>query len=127
MKRRSFLKTAAWLSCSKICCDQLINRGFASVQFGAEATGNGTPLAGNEELKMVTPIDHGQALLNPGMGFNFPYFTDNQDANYGGSRPIDDTLDWFPGVNAVYFRVGWAHLEPQEGVFNWDYTDRITK
>jgi hypothetical protein len=128
MKRRSFLKSAAWLGCSKLCCGYLINRSFASQQvFGAEAVEKILHAAVEEELAVVTPVDHGQALLNPGMGFNFPYFTDNQDASYGGSRPIDDTLDWFPGVNAVYFRVGWGHLEPQEGVFNWDYTDRIAK
>lgn len=103
MKRRSFLKTTAWLGCSKLCCDYLINRSFASKNLGAETVGSEPPAAGDEELVIVTPVDHGQALLNPGMGFNFPYFTDNQDANYGGSRPIDDTLDWFPGVNAVYF------------------------
>lgn len=76
---------------------------------------------------VVAPVDHGLALLNPGMGWNFPWFIDNQDGRYGGDRPIDDTLDWFPGANAVYFRVGWAHIEPEPGRFDWDYTDRIAE
>ncbi len=80
-----------------------------------------------QERVVVRPPDHGHALENPDMGWNYAYFTDNQDARYGGSRPIDDTLEWFPGVNAVYFRVGWARIEPEEGRFNWEYTDRIAE
>jgi hypothetical protein len=61
------------------------------------------------------------------MGWNYPYFTDNQDHSYGGDRPIDDTLDWFPGVSAVYFRVGWSRIEAEEGKYTWEYTDRIAE
>jgi hypothetical protein len=81
----------------------------------------------SQELIVVRPVDHGEALTNPGMGWNYAYFTDNQDANYSGTRPIDDLLDWFPGVTAISFRVGWARIEPEEGQFNWDYTDRIAQ
>ena len=87
---------------------------------------NGATKSSSEAgMVVVEPVDHGLALLNPDMGWNYPYYIDNQDAQYGGARPEDDTLDWFPGANAVYFRVGWAHLEPEEGRFNWEYTDRI--
>ena len=81
--------------------------------------------AAAQDRVTVRPPDHGRALSNPGMGWNYAYFTDNQDARYGGSRPIDDTLDWFPGVTAAYFRTGWARIEPEEGKYNWDYTDRV--
>lgn len=46
------------------------------------------------------------------MGSNYAYDTDNQDARYDGNRPIDGTLEWFPGVNAVYSRVGWPGIVP---------------
>ena len=36
-------------------------------------------------------------------------------------------LDWFPGCNAVYFRVGWARVEPKDGQYDWDYTDRVAR
>lgn len=78
---------------------------------------------------MVTlhPEDSGQALLNPGMGWNFPYFTDNGDNHYGGQLAPDDQLEWFPGCNSVSFRIGWQRVEPEEGRFNWDYTDAIAE
>jgi hypothetical protein len=69
----------------------------------------------DEERQVVRPKDDGQALLNPDMGWDFPYFTDNGDNHYGGRTAPDDTLDWFPGCNCIYFRTGWGRIEPKEG------------
>ena len=37
------------------------------------------PASGEEERQVMRPQDSGQALPNPDMGWNFPYFTDNGD------------------------------------------------
>ncbi|MCY3018594.1 MAG: DUF4832 domain-containing protein [Planctomycetota bacterium] len=83
--------------------------------------------AGGAQRVVVTPKDHGKALLNPGMGWNMPYYTDNGDNHYGGKLAPDDQLEWFPGCTAVSFRVGWGRIETKEGQFDWDYTDKIAE
>lgn len=82
--------------------------------------------AGSLSRILVNPVDHGKALLNPDMGWNFAYYTDNRE-QYGDRLPEDDRLDWFPGCNSVSFRVGWRMVEPEEGKFNWSFTDRIAE
>lgn len=128
MRRRSFLKGALGTASAGMFLKQLSGQRSVPPQSSLLLRAKGA-LKSEAESNMVVvePVDHGLALLNPNMGWNFPYCIDNQDAQYGGGRPEDDTLDWFPGANAVYFRVGWAHLEPEEGRFNWEYTDRIAK
>jgi len=76
---------------------------------------------------VVTPTDNGKALLNPGMGWVFPYYTDNADEAYGGKLAPNDQLEWFPGCNCVYFRTGWGRIERKEGEFNWAYTDDVAE
>lgn len=34
-------------------------------------------------------------------------------------------MDWFPGVNVIYFRVPWCELEPAEGDYRWDIIDSV--
>lgn len=128
MRRRSFLKGALWTAPADMLLKRVSGQEAVSVPSALfipvdDARKN----LSEADTVVIEPVDHGVALLNPNMGWNFPYYIDNQDGQYGGGRPEDDTLDWFPGANAVYFRVGWAHLEPDEGRFNWDYTDRIAK
>jgi hypothetical protein len=94
---------------------------FSALTFG------GIQGVSGEERQVVYPKDNGQALLNPDLGWNFPYFTDNGDNHYGGRSAPDDTLDWFPGCNCIYFRTGWGRIEPKEGQFNWDYTDKLAE
>jgi hypothetical protein len=128
VKRRSFLKGALWTASAGMSLKRLSGQGSSPLRSALPLRVNGAIKNTSEaDMVVVEPVDHGLALLNPDMGWNFPYYIDNQDAQYGGGRPEDDTLDWFPGANAVYFRVGWAHLEPEEGRFNWEYTDRIAK
>ena len=74
----------------------------------------------------VKPVDNGKALNNPNMGWNLAYYTDD-GTNYGSRLKRGDVLDWFPGCSTVSFRIGWARIEKQDGVFDWSYTDAIAK
>lgn len=71
---------------------------------------------------VVQPEDTGEALVNPGMGWTFHFFS-NVLENYGSKLAPDDTLDDWPGLSVVYLRVPWAFLEPKEGEFNWSLLD----
>jgi hypothetical protein len=74
----------------------------------------------------VHPQDHGLALSNPGMGWDFCYYSNNTN-NFSSCLKPGDTLDWWPGSDIVFFRIGWAYLEPEEGKYNWVVTDRIAE
>lgn len=66
--------------------------------------------------------DHGQALINPGMGWcHFHY--DNGVSQYGDKLAPSDTLDDFPGLSVVYLRLAWAYLEPAQGDYAWSWVD----
>ena len=67
-----------------------------------------------------------EALINPGMGW-IHYHFDNSNWNYGADTPVGDTLDWFPGVSTIYFRIPWRDLEPVEGDFRWDVIDSVAQ
>jgi hypothetical protein len=92
---------------------------FFAVLLGALSLA-GTARAG--DLVTVHPSDHGQALVNPGMGWVL-YFYSDFTSNYGSRLDAADTVDDFPGVSTVYFRVPWSMLEPEEGTFNWPLFD----
>ena len=78
------------------------------------------------DLVTVRPVATKGALVNPGMGWVF-YHHDNGNWLYGAETPIGDTLDWFPGVSTVYFRIPWCELEPEEGRFRWDVIDSVAQ
>lgn len=71
---------------------------------------------------VVRPEDTGVALVNPGMGWTFHFFS-NLLENYGSKLEPSDTLDDWPGLSVVYLRVPWGFLEPKEGEFNWSLLD----
>ena len=75
-----------------------------------------------DDFVTVRPQDHGQALVNPGMGWVL-YFYSDYTSNYGSKLDPADTVDDFPGVSTVYLRVPWSMLEPEEGKFNWALLD----
>lgn len=79
------------------------------------------------QMTEVKLTDNGKALLNPNMGWNLAYYTDDSDKSYGTRLKKGDVLDWFPGCNIVSFRIGWARIEKQDGIFDWSYTDSISK
>lgn len=70
----------------------------------------------------VKPIDHGRALVNPGMGWTMHFYS-NILENYGSQLPASDTLEDFPGLSTVYLRVPWSLVEPEEGKFDWSLLD----
>ncbi len=71
---------------------------------------------------VVRPADNGAALVNPGMGWTFAFYS-NMLENYGSRLAPADTLDDWPGLSVVYLRVPWAYVEPKEGEFNWALLD----
>lgn len=76
----------------------------------------------SEKRIVVNPNDTGAVLDNPGMGWILHYY-DNSPPHYGGGLEPSDTLDDFPGLAVIYFRLAWSHIEPQEGRFNWSVLD----
>ena len=76
----------------------------------------------NTEVRL---IDNESAITNPGMGWNFAYFSDDL-RNFGTTLHNDDYLDWFP-CDIVYFRLGWNLIEPEEGKYNWEFTDKVAE
>jgi len=77
---------------------------------------------GQQERTVVYPKDNGAALENPGMGW-FLHYYDNSTAAYGSRLAPSDTLDDFPGLTAIYMRLPWSYIEPNEGQFNWSVVD----
>ncbi|RHB36394.1 MULTISPECIES: beta-galactosidase [Bacteroides] len=74
------------------------------------------------ELCVVYPTDHGEALINPDMGWTMHFYS-NLLENYGSRLEPADTLDYFPGLSTVYLRIPWAFVEPEEGKFCWETLD----
>ncbi len=79
--------------------------------------------------------DHGEDVLekvwddrktcaNPHKGWYHHYY-DNSLKVYGPLLRPDDFLTDFPGLNHIYLRVDWSHLEPAEGRFAWEVIDRV--
>lgn len=76
----------------------------------------------NTDRISLSPIDHGNALVNPDMGWYFPYY-DNSIGYYGSKLSPSDTLNLFPGLSTVYLRLAWSFIEQEEGKFNWAILD----
>lgn len=76
----------------------------------------------SDQRLVVRPQDTGEALMNPGMGWTFHYYS-NVLGNYGSKLEPSDTLEDWPGLSTIYLRVPWAFLEPKEGEFNWSLFD----
>ena len=81
--------------------------------------------AGQNQVR-VNPVDTGEALTNPGMGWVFYYYDDDL-RQFGAGLDPNDTVDYFPGVSVVYFRVPWSFIEPDEGQFNWSLIDSVAQ
>lgn len=70
--------------------------------------------------------DHGEALINPGMGW-VTYFYSNLYQNYGSKLRPSDTVRYFPGMNTVFLRIPWAFVEPEEQRYVWEILDTPTQ
>jgi hypothetical protein len=79
------------------------------------------PVATTEIIR-VEPVDTGEPLTNPGMGWVL-YHYDHHLSRYGSRLAPSDTVDEFPGVSVVYMAVPWSFLEPREGEFDWAVID----
>lgn len=85
---------------------------------GVSACKSDTPTA-----NVVTLKDNGEKITNPNMGWNFTYYA-NTVYDFNNTLKEGDYLDDFP-CDIVFFRIGWNWLEPQEGVYNWEFIDDI--
>jgi hypothetical protein len=68
------------------------------------------------------PVDNGQALVNPGMGWMLFYYSNKLDT-YGSRLAPSDIVEDFPGMSTVFLRLPWSFLEPEKGKFNWEIID----
>jgi hypothetical protein len=68
--------------------------------------------------------DAEKTCRNPHKGWYFHYL-DNSLGNYRNRIEKGERLEDFPGMNHLYLRLAWSHLEPQEGVFRWEILDEI--
>ena len=73
-------------------------------------------------LNVASPVDHGGALANPGMGWTMHYYS-WRITEYGSQLEPSDVLDDFPGLSVVYLRVPWSFVEPQKNKFIWENLD----
>ncbi len=73
-------------------------------------------------MYVVRPQDNEKALVNPGMGWTFHYYS-NILRNYGSKLAPSDTLEDFPGLSTIYLRLPWAFIQPEEGKFDWSVVD----
>lgn len=73
-------------------------------------------------LKSVMLKDNGKALVNPDMGWTLQYYSNSLNV-YGSKLEPSDTIDDFPGLSTIYFRVPWSFIEMEEGKCNWEVFD----
>lgn len=73
---------------------------------------------------VITPMDNGKALLNPGMGWVFHHY-DNSINAYGEYQGPNYDGREFPSLSVAYLRLAWSFLEPKEGEFNWSVLDSV--
>ncbi|HEY1744907.1 MAG TPA: hypothetical protein VGG18_17185, partial [Granulicella sp.] len=85
MKRRSFLTGALSFTSAEMFLKRLSGQGTSPSPAALPIRANSARKSPfDPDMVVVEPVDHGQALLNPDMGWNFPYYIDNQDEQYGG-------------------------------------------
>lgn len=98
-------------------------RTLACLSLGLILAAGSSPAAGRI---VVRPENTDKALINPGMGL-VAYHNAGRLWAYGSKTAPGDTLDWFPGVSTIYFRLLWSDLEPEEGRFRWDKIDSFAQ
>ncbi len=119
--RRSFLRTTGLATAGLLTAPYV---GYSeSLNSKTEPDRSSGPVVRSENgWRLVRPQDHGRALINPCMGWTLHYYSDLIE-NYGSELAPSDTVDDFPGIGAVYLRLPWAFLEPEEGKFTWETFD----
>lgn len=89
---------------------------------GASASASANVTVCDGENVTVFPDNSDAALVNPSMGWTH-YCYGNRLWAYGAHLLPSETLDWFPGLSSIYFKLYWSDLEPEEGQFRWDVID----
>jgi len=118
MDRRTIIKqmglvTSGLMLSSSDATSRIISRNLSSDHAFTDQVG---------EVHVVSPVDHGGALINPGMGWTMHFYS-NLMTNYGSRLEPSDVLDDFPGLSVVYLRVPWSFVEPQKNKFAWETLD----
>ena len=80
------------------------------------------PSERTNHLNIATPVDHGGALINPGMGWTMHFYSWKM-SDYGSRLEPSDVLDDFPGLSTVYLRLPWSSIQPQKNKFTWEILD----
>ena len=120
MNRRSLLKNASLATAGLIISPFEVSS-LLKLR-SSESMINENQIRITNELTRCSPIDHGQALVNPGMGWALHYY-DNSIRNYGSRLEPSNTVDYFPGLSVVYLRLPWSFIEPQKDKFAWETID----
>ncbi len=118
MNRRTLIKqvglaTSGLILTQSEAASRIIMRNSISDNFLSNQVG---------DLNIVSPVDHGGALVNPDMGWTLHFYS-NSITNYGSQLEPSDTLDDFPGLSTVYLRLPWSFIEPQKNKFMWETVD----
>lgn len=77
-----------------------------------------------EKTNLESLWDDQKVCENPHKGW-YHHYLDNSLKVYGPLLKPDDFLEDFPGLNNIYLRLDWSHLEPEEGKYTWEVIDRI--
>ncbi|MBE5040898.1 DUF4832 domain-containing protein [Ructibacterium gallinarum] len=71
-------------------------------------------------------IDDKTVLKNPHKGWYYHYIDNGKSSPlYRDKLDASDHFEKFPGMNHLYLRVDWCDIEPQEGIFEWEWIDEI--
>jgi len=68
--------------------------------------------------------DSERVVENPHKGWYIHYY-DNCLTRYGTDTDPHDIVKKLPGLDHIYIRIAWSHLEPEEGVFRWELIDDV--
>jgi len=119
MKRRNFIKNtaigAAGMTMIPLYSMESSYNKLSSAEFNGKSIIDGNTI-------ILNPIDNGQGLINPKMGWTIHYY-DNHPQNYGANLEPSDIMEDFPGLSTVYLRIPWSLIEPEEGKFQWEILD----
>ena len=97
----------------------------AAIALGVGSRGQ---YAAGRDRCTVYPVEDLSILNNPDKGWILYFYDNSAPAKEGESwsygeriRPGEPVV--FPGLGMAYFRLAWAYLEPEEGVYDWSLID----
>ena len=81
-----------------------------------------TPPAVSAKAVVVRPKATDEVLDNPDMGIVW-YAADGCFWKYAAATRPRETMEWFPGMNVIAFRLPWRELSVAGGLIRWDMLD----